>query len=180
MNAKLLGSNSIWYRIKHKQENKREGIERSKSQMKIKHTEHRWLFPELWFWATNDNIEESTEDRSVSTLSLSQMVIEADRVFLSFSEDIKSRKDLHTKHRSLFLVHYNLGMRIEERKKSSRIRAQELATTQEYKALSLCLSNSNRSNAELVWLWMLRRCCNQCMNVWCSFCVFNVLVRVYL
>jgi hypothetical protein len=28
----------------------------------------------------------------------------------------------------------------------------------------------------LVWLWMLGRCCNQCMDVWCSSYVFNVLV----
>jgi hypothetical protein len=58
-------------------------------------------------------IEESTKDRSLSNLSLSQMVIDTDRVFFSFPRDTKSHKDHHTL-RCLLLSRYNLRMRLGE------------------------------------------------------------------
>jgi hypothetical protein len=65
-------------------------------------------------------------------------------------------------------------MRLERRQKLKN-KSTRTCNTQKHRALSL--SNSNRSNEALMWLWMLGRCCNECMDVWYSSCVFNVLVE---
>jgi hypothetical protein len=89
---------------------------------------------------------------------------------------LSPHKDHHTLRCLLLALQmWELGWQWE---RNTRTRTQELATTQEHNALSL--SNSYWANAELMWLWMLVRCCNQCMDVWCSSCVFIVLVGVYL
>jgi hypothetical protein len=107
------GSNFSWHGIERKQENYREGRERNKSQLRIKHKEHvRFVF-----WGSIPNnlvpIEESTEDESLSTIPLSQMVPQTAWVFFSISRitilKLDKLDDLSQKWANLYALIFNSG-----------------------------------------------------------------------
>jgi hypothetical protein len=164
------------YDIKRKQENNREGERKKQITNKNEHKNMSDLFPKVWFRRTYSPLRRPLRmDIFEPFLSLKQSLR-----LVECSSQSQSTLSPCKDHNTIWclliaLQSWEWGREWEW---NSRTRAQELPTTQEHKTLNL--SNSNRSNVALVLLWMLGRCCNQCMDVWCSSCVFNVLVGVHL
>jgi hypothetical protein len=97
------------------------------------------LLPEVQLQRSYVPVEQSTKDGSFSALSLSQTVMETDRVFFLFSGDTKPHKDHHALScllLALLMKEWGLGMR-----KKFKTRARELSTLKHIKTMSISLKS---------------------------------------
>jgi hypothetical protein len=144
-----LGANSKWSQAREL-ERERGGRERGRSKSQIVINANTWRFV-LWGSVPRNPlpVEESTKDRSLSTLSLSQTIMETGWAFFSISgTPSPTRVSTHRIEASCFMV---TTMRMWE-----RVRNNQSLNFAALKCASRYVSkNTNRSNAVREWLWML-------------------------
>jgi hypothetical protein len=105
-------------------------------------------FPGFHSWRMYFTIEESTKDKPLSIISLSQMVIEIDWVFFHFLWTTSPARTTTQRTESLASLYNNEnGVRVRVK---TQIKITRTCSTQMNKLLSL--SSLNRSNAMHIWL----------------------------
>jgi hypothetical protein len=131
---------------------------------------HVDLFPEVTLRRMYVLIEESTQDGSLSTLSLSQSFMETGWIFHHFIGTPSPTRTSTQRIEPLVSLYNNENGGESEMKNQIKI----TRTTNTRMHMPLSLSNSNRS-MRMEWLWMRGRCCSCSIVGWSSSCVFNVL-----